>query len=159
MKRIAYLIITAVLFLTLIPGCISERIIVPTDSTDIVLEMLMSKIWVFEIDGQIFEFNFSDWIENERRGQTIPDGTDMTADRCRQYFAVRIVDYTFPHDKWMDRSYKGYPVRCWIYKFLDGDGVLGKLESLTDDQIFAFVRLIEESGRNIPDGPPPFDLC
>ena len=113
------------------------------------------------IDGKVVEFDVSDMLGDRTGAASVEFGTDMTADELRQYFAVWWVDTAFPSSNYGDW------IRCYIYSQAgirdDGDweyvGIRGAFDMYDDATISALVMMFEFQGIDVPDGPPPDDIC
>lgn len=113
------------------------------------------------IDGKVLELDLSDMLK-DRTGQLVDFGSDMTPDELRQYFSVWYIDTAFPESNY------GNWIRCYIYSqagVRDGDeawvyeGIRGAFDRIEDATINALVLMFEMSGMDVPDGPPPDDIC
>ena len=152
MKRVNhFLILIAIISMLFISGCGGDKIVVPPTSTDYLFELLMSKTWVFEVDGEVFEFTLSDWIESERNGQSMSKanfGSDMTIPELRQLYSVLLLNWYFPADKYDSE------LRCEFY-----NNIKMGVDTWSDEQLYSLVGYLEDLGYNVPNSPPPNGPC
>ena len=99
--------------------------------------------WNISVDGEDYVVGPADLL-GDRQLADVDPGTDMTADELRMYFAVNITETNFP----------GFWA-CVIFKFY----LYPLLQQQPDEVMFGWVEIMEASGYDVPNGPPPDPLC
>lgn len=160
-KLLLPVIIIGMLFVS---GCSGSNPLFPDEPTELIKELVMSKVWTIKVDEQDFEFNFAELIEQTRSGEIeIVFGSNMKADELRQFFSVWFVDTVLPDNQYTQN------IRCYAYaeaavydngEFINNTGIRGAFDLVSDAQVFGLVWMLEISGfMDVPDAPPPDDIC
>jgi len=99
--------------------------------------------WTINYEGSDYIVGPGD-LMSDRTLAVVDPGTDMTPDEIRLYFAVNITQTNFP-GFW----------ECTIFKYY----MYPMLQTVPDEEIMAWVDVIEGEGFDVPNGPPPPPIC